>query len=394
MVEHNLGSMIVLSATNYAIWKPRMEDILFCKDLHDPLENKGEKPIAKKDEEWRKMNRKTIRLIRQCIGHEVFHHVAQETSAYELWIKLEEMYQAKTSRNKALLMRKLVNLKLQRETTVAEHTSEFQNLVNQLTSVDLQFDDEMQALLLLSSLLESWEILVISLSNSAPNEKLTMSMVMDALFNEEARGREIGSTDQSESQALVLEGSRERGRCQGRGHHRDTTVTTVMAVDEDEFDVLLATSEDGKSDWVLDSDSAFHLCRDREIFSTYTACEGRIWMTNNTFSRVVSRGSVRFLMVDGRSMTLTEETKRCCGERRLEGYTDWRGVSRQGELLSDIGPVVLARRMDKGSNCCTEVRKASARVLGGSVMVPKGSRAVQERREMLWDMYGSLARHE
>ena len=130
MAEVTLGSMIVLSATNYALWKPRMEDILFCKNLHDPLENKGEKPEAMKDEEWKKMNRKTIGLIRQCIGHEVFHHVAQETSAYELWIKLEEMYQAKTSRNKALLMRRLVHLKLQRGTTVAEHTSEFQNLVN------------------------------------------------------------------------------------------------------------------------------------------------------------------------------------------------------------------------------------------------------------------------
>ena len=104
-----------------------------------------------------------------------------------------------------------MNLKLQRETTVAEHTSEFQNLVNQLTSVDLQFDDEMQALLLLSSLPESWETLVVSLSNSAPNGKLTTSMVMYTLFNEEARRREMGSTDQSESQALVSKGSRERG---------------------------------------------------------------------------------------------------------------------------------------------------------------------------------------
>ncbi|GFY97925.1 hypothetical protein Acr_12g0004660 [Actinidia rufa] len=249
MAEHNLGSMIVLSATNYAIWKPRMEDILFCKDLHDPLENKGEKPVTTKDEEWRKMNRKTIGLIRQCIGHEVFHHVAQETSAYDLWIKLEEMYQSKTSRNKALLMRRLVNLKLQRETTLAEHTSEFQSLVNQLTSVDLD--------------------------NSAPNGKLTTNMVMDALFNEEAQRREMGSTDQSESQALVSEGSKKRGRGQGRGHHRgtgkgrwrsqarDTAATAVMAVDESE--VLLAASDDRKSNWVLDSGSAYHLCRDREI---------------------------------------------------------------------------------------------------------------------------------
>ncbi|GFZ06118.1 hypothetical protein Acr_18g0002880 [Actinidia rufa] len=205
----------------------------------------------------------------------------------------------------------------------------------------------MHALLLLSSLLESWETLMVSLSNSAPNGKLTTSMVMDALFNEEARRREMGSTDQSESQALVSEESRERGRGQGRGHHRgtekgrwrsqargctvrcfycdqeghikrdcpkykaqvqssDTAATVVMAVDEDESDVLLAASDDGKSDWVLDLGSAYHLCRDREVFSTYAACEGRIWMANNTSSRVVGRGSVRFRMADGRSVTLTE----------------------------------------------------------------------------------------
>ncbi|GFY85443.1 hypothetical protein Acr_04g0001810 [Actinidia rufa] len=123
-----------------------------------------------------------------------------------------------------------------------------------------------------------------------------------------------------------------------------------MAVDEDESDVLLAASEDGKSDWVLDSGSTYHLCSDREVFSTYTACERRIWMTNNTSSRVVGKRSVRFRMADGRSVTLTE-----------------------GELLSDMGLVVLARIVDKGSNHCIEVRKASAGVLGGSVMAPRGS---------------------
>lgn len=79
-----------------------------------------------------------------------------------------------------------------------------------------------------------------------------------------------------------------------------------MAVDEDEFDVLLAVSEDGKSNWVLDLGSAYHLCRDREVFSTYAPCEGRIWMANNTSSRVVSRGSIWFRMANGRSVTLTE----------------------------------------------------------------------------------------
>ncbi|GFZ05400.1 hypothetical protein Acr_17g0009720 [Actinidia rufa] len=79
-----------------------------------------------------------------------------------------------------------------------------------------------------------------------------------------------------------------------------------MAVDEDESDVLLAASDNVKSDWVLDSSSAYHLCKDREVFSTYAICKGRIWMANNTSSRVVGRGSIRFSMADGRSVTLTE----------------------------------------------------------------------------------------
>ncbi|GFZ06497.1 hypothetical protein Acr_18g0006670 [Actinidia rufa] len=114
-------------------------------------------------------------------------------------------------------------------------------------------------------------------SNSTPNGKLTMSMVIDALFNEEARRREMGMIDQIESQALVSERSRERA------------------------------SEDGKSDWVLDSGSVYHLYRNREVFSTYALCEGRVWMANNTASRVVGRGPVPFRMADGRSVMLTEQ---------------------------------------------------------------------------------------
>ncbi|GFY84504.1 hypothetical protein Acr_03g0012780 [Actinidia rufa] len=106
--------------------------------------------------------------------------------------------------------------------------------------------------------------MVISLSNLAPNWKLTTSMVMDVMFNEEAQRREMGSIDQSESQALVLEESKERGQGQERSHHKDIAAITVMVVDKDEIDVLLAASEDGKSDWVLDSSSAYHLCRYRE----------------------------------------------------------------------------------------------------------------------------------
>ena len=67
--------------------------------------------------------------------------------------------------------------------------------------------------------LPSWKTLVVSLNNSAPNGKLTMSTVKVSLFNEEARRKEMGMIDSDESRNLISQGSKKRGR--GRGHKRD-----------------------------------------------------------------------------------------------------------------------------------------------------------------------------
>ena len=78
--------------------------------------------------------------------------------------------------------------------------------------------DEMQALLLLSSLPDSWETLVVSLSNSALDGKLIMSMVKDVLFNEEAKRKDI---DHDQSHAFITENrGRQQGKSQGRGKGR------------------------------------------------------------------------------------------------------------------------------------------------------------------------------
>lgn len=98
------------------------------------------------------------------------------------------MYKDKTTWNKAFL-----NVKLQSITFIAEHTSEFQSLVNKLSTVELQLEDKEHVLLLFSYLLDISETLVVTLINLAPNEKLTMSIVKDALFNEEVRRKDASN---------------------------------------------------------------------------------------------------------------------------------------------------------------------------------------------------------
>ncbi|GFY80781.1 hypothetical protein Acr_01g0005900 [Actinidia rufa] len=260
--------------------------------------------------------------------------VRHETSAYDLWIKLEEM---------------LPGEDISEQSLIDEEACEFEASEGDYSGGTYERVPEFAI--------------------RRRMEKLTTSMVMDALFNEEARRREMGSTDQSESQALARGCTVRCFYCDQEGHIKrdcpkykaydqssDIAVTTVMA-DEDEIDVLLAASDNGKSDWVLDSGSAYHLCRDREVFSTYAACEGRIWMANNTSSRVVGRGSVRFCMTDGRdvALRLVEEfsefprkTRKCCGKRRLEGYTDWRENIQTGRATVRHGSSSISEKNGKG----------------------------------------------
>ena len=210
MENMTTNTMIKLSTSNYLIWKPMMEDVLYCKDLHDLIEGDSAKPSDMLDKDWEKSNRKTIRCIRQCIDVSVFHHMSQEINAKALWEKLKSLYERKTTQNKASIARKLVNLKLKEGKFIADHLSEFQDLVNQMVTMKLVIDDELQDLLLLSSLPDSLETLVVSLSNSTPNGVLQLVMVKDSLLNEETRRKDMGKDI---AHALVIEN---KGRSKSR----------------------------------------------------------------------------------------------------------------------------------------------------------------------------------
>ena len=79
-----MGRMSSFNGSNWVTWKTKMEDLLFCKDLYGPIEGDSGKPEGMKDDEWNRLNRKAVGVIRQWIDDSVFHHVATETSAHDL----------------------------------------------------------------------------------------------------------------------------------------------------------------------------------------------------------------------------------------------------------------------------------------------------------------------
>ena len=112
-------------------------------------------------------------------------HIFDKTKENVVWKKLENLFSRKALRNKTTLIRRLVNLKYKDGNNMVEHIISFQGIMNKLVVMKMNIDEEMQASLLLSSLLDSWKTLMVTVSNSTPNG--IPSSVKDSLLSEEAR---------------------------------------------------------------------------------------------------------------------------------------------------------------------------------------------------------------
>lgn len=191
--------------SDFAYWKTQIEDYLYQKDLYRPLlgKEKGKK-TGECNEDWDVLDRKALGVIRLSLSKSVTHNILKEKTTEELMEALKKMYEQPSAANKVHLMKKLFNLSMAEGVSFMSHLSEFNTIVDQLTSVDIKFDDEVQALLILSQLPESWQGTVTAVSNSAGKEKLKLSEVVSLILTEEVRRGSIDSSGSSDS-ALSVE---------------------------------------------------------------------------------------------------------------------------------------------------------------------------------------------
>jgi len=127
-----------------------------------------------------------------------------ETSAHKLWKALENKFLKKSGQNKFLMKKRLFRFDCQQGTTMNEYITMFNQLVADLLNLDVKFDDEDLALMLLSSLPGEFE----HFETTLLHEKELLDVVCSALYNHELRKQnkmKIKSTTSEE--ALVARGS-------------------------------------------------------------------------------------------------------------------------------------------------------------------------------------------
>jgi hypothetical protein len=141
-----------VNGQNYQLWKMQMEDYLYHKDLFLPLGGIEKKSAATKDEEWEILDRKALGTIRLILATSMAFNISKEMTTKSLMDALAKLYENPSVSNKVFLMKRLFNMNMSEGGFVVDHLNDFNTVTNKLSSVKVDFDDEVMTLLILCSL--------------------------------------------------------------------------------------------------------------------------------------------------------------------------------------------------------------------------------------------------
>ena len=385
--ERNKQRIAKFDGSDFAFWRTQVEDYLYIQNLYRPL--LGIEKGKKKDEsteDWEVLDRKALGQIRLSLSQAVTHNIMKETTTVGLMEALKKMYEQPSAVNKVFLMKKLFNLSMNEGVSFMVHLSEFNSIVDQLLSVDISFSDEVQALLILSQLPESWQGSVTAISNSAGKGKLILSEVVSLILTEEVRRSSIDfSASGSSEKALIFQGKvqskgvQKQKKSKGKGNKGNQGNQTrpitgecwncgqvghfanackAPKKDEQEAHVLddaliLAMNSDAES-WVIDSGASFHATGNKEVLQNYVAGDfGKVYLGDDRPCSIVGRGDVQLAMKgskwclkDVRHVPKLKKSLVSVGQLVAEGFT----TTFTGDLwkVSD-GTMVLAEGEKVGS---------------------------------------------
>ena len=157
--------------------------------------DENSRPTKMIDEEWKILDRKALGSIRLSLAASMASNITEAASTVDLMKSLANLYEKPSASNKVYLMKKLFSSKMHEGGSASSHLNDFRSIVNQLKLVDISFDDEVKSLLFLCSLINSWDNVEMTVSNTtSANNILKFDDVVSIILNEEICRKSIEET--------------------------------------------------------------------------------------------------------------------------------------------------------------------------------------------------------
>ena len=199
--------------SNFSLWEMKMRAILMKDNCLLAI---GDRPTEITDDnKWKEMDGNAVANLHLALADGVLSSIAEKKTAKEIWDTLTRLYKAKSSHNKIFLKRRLYTLRMAESSSMTDHINTMNTLFSQLTELGHRIEENERAELLLQSLPDSYDQLIINLTNNILVEYLVFDDVAAAVLEEESRRKNKEDRSKSSQQAEAL--TMTRGRSTKRG---------------------------------------------------------------------------------------------------------------------------------------------------------------------------------
>ncbi|KAG8486050.1 hypothetical protein CXB51_019370 [Gossypium anomalum] len=195
---------------------------------------------------WEELDEKALSAIQLCLPNTILQEVLMEKTSSSLWKRLETLYATKSLANRLALKQRLFTFRMNECELLRDHISQFITLLNDLKNVELGY--------------------------------------------------------------IKADCYKLRNKRAAESNEEEVAGTNLADENGDDF-LLVSTNKNSKlmSEWILDSGCSFHMCPNREWFSTYSSIEGGVVrMGNDSSGKVIGIGTVKIKMHDGTIRTLSD----------------------------------------------------------------------------------------
>ncbi|KAH9728046.1 hypothetical protein KPL70_008880 [Citrus sinensis] len=200
------------SKNDFNMWKVKMEALLITQGLGDALE-----PVTKKEgmeasssltpQQATDIDKRAKSTIILSLGDSVIREVAKKKTVADLWAKLKTIYMTKSLTNRLHIKKRMFSLKMAEGSSLDDHIDEFNRVCDTLETIDESLSDESKALLLVSSLPQSYSNFVDALMY----ERQTLSLdEVKAVLN--TRGLQQKSVSIESGVGLTVKGKFEKNK--------------------------------------------------------------------------------------------------------------------------------------------------------------------------------------
>uniref|UniRef100_A0A2N9G0R0 CCHC-type domain-containing protein n=1 Tax=Fagus sylvatica TaxID=28930 RepID=A0A2N9G0R0_FAGSY len=235
------------------------------------------------DDEWDELDVKAVSSIRLLLADEVMYDVMEENTTAGIWLNLEKRYMSKSLISKLHLKQKLFGLRMSEGADLRQHINIFKQIISDLLQIDVKFEDEDKAMMLLTSLPASYEHLKNSAKSSG--DGLVVKGYQDRRRKKDKNDKSVRGRSKSKSKTVKCY------KCQKNRHFKrdcpkwkkkkeeSSKFVNVVAVDsESDGDMLSVSSStnDLNNSWLLDSACSFHVTPHRSWFDTYSTILGGV----------------------------------------------------------------------------------------------------------------------